>query len=48
MHMNPILIKPHSDTVAQIVVRGKVWRKLDTRNYQEVGVAKLLIIADES
>ena len=39
VHMNPILIKPSCDTAAQIVVRGKVWRKLDARNYQEVRVA---------
>jgi adenosylcobyric acid synthase len=48
MHMNPILIKPSSDTCAQIVVRGKVWRKLDARNYQEVRVATLLPIVEES
>ena len=48
MHMNPILIKPGSDTRAQIVVRGKVWRTLDARNYQEVGVVSLLPIVEES
>ncbi|MGA3011859.1 MAG: cobyric acid synthase [Terracidiphilus sp.] len=48
VHMNPILIKPSSDTAAQIVVRGKVWRNLDARNYQEVRVAELLPIVEES
>jgi len=48
VHMNPILIKPSSDTAAQIVVLGKVWRKLDARNYQEVRVAELLPIVEES
>jgi adenosylcobyric acid synthase len=48
MHMNPILIKPGSDTCAQIVVRGKVWRALDARNYQEVRVATLLPVVEES
>jgi adenosylcobyric acid synthase len=48
MHMNPILIKPGSDTCAQIVVRGKVWQKLDACNYQEVRVATLLPIVEES
>jgi adenosylcobyric acid synthase len=48
VHMNPILIKPSCDTTAQIVVRGKVWRKLDARNYQEVGVAELLPVVEES
>jgi adenosylcobyric acid synthase len=48
VHMNPILIKPSSDTAAQIVVRGKVWRKLDARNYQEVRIAQLLPVVEES
>lgn len=48
MHMNPVLIKPGSDTCAQIVVRGKVWRTLDARNYQEVKIAELLPIVEES
>ena len=48
VHMNPILIKPSCDTAAQIVVRGKVWRNLDARNYQEVRVAELLPVAEES
>jgi adenosylcobyric acid synthase len=48
VHMNPILIKPSCDTAAQIVVRGKVWRKLDARNYHEVRVAELLPVVEES
>jgi adenosylcobyric acid synthase len=48
VHMNPILIKPSCDTAAQIVVRGKVWRTLDARNYQEVRIAQLLPIVEES
>ncbi len=48
LHMNPILIKPGSDTSAQIVVRGKVWRKLDARSYQETTVVSLLPIVEES
>jgi adenosylcobyric acid synthase len=48
VHMNPILIKPSCDTGAQIVVRGKVWRNLDARNYQEVRIAELLPIVEES
>jgi len=48
VHMNPILIKPSCDTAAQIVVRGKVWRNLDARNYQEIRVAELLPIVEES
>ncbi len=48
VHMNPILIKPSSDTDAQIVVQGKVWRKLDARNYQEVRIAQLLPVVEDS
>jgi adenosylcobyric acid synthase len=48
VHMNPVLIKPSSDTSAQIVVRGKVWRKLDARNYQEIRIAELLPVVEES
>jgi len=48
VHMNPILIKPSSDTAAQIVVLGKVWRKLDARDYQEVRMAQLLPVVEES
>ena len=48
VHMNPVLIKPGSDTCAQIVVRGKVWKMLDARNYQEVSISSLLPIVEES
>ncbi len=48
VHMNPVLIKPGSDTAAQIVVQGEVWRNLDARNYQETTVATLLPIVAES
>jgi adenosylcobyric acid synthase len=48
VHMNPVLIKPSSDTSAQIIVRGKVWRKLDARNYQEIRIAELLPVVEES
>ena len=48
VHMNPVLIKPGSDTAAQIVVQGVVWRNLDARNYQETTIASLLPIVEES
>jgi adenosylcobyric acid synthase len=48
MHMNPVLIKSGSDTCAQIVVRGKVWRTLNARNYQEVTITSLLPVVEES
>ena len=33
--MNPILLKPNSDTGSQVVVNGKVWRTLQAREYYE-------------
>jgi adenosylcobyric acid synthase len=48
VHMNPILIKPGSDSTAQIVVLGEVWRKLDASNYQAVRIAQLLPVVEES
>src|SRR6187402_3336486 len=35
VHMNPVLLKPESETGAQIVVRGKRWATLDARSYAE-------------
>ncbi len=31
--MNPILLKPESDTCSQVIVHGKVWAKHDARKY---------------
>src|SRR6516165_6774178 len=33
--MNPILLKPNSDTGSQVVVNGKVWRTLAAREYYQ-------------
>ena len=33
--MNPILLKPHSDTGSQVVVNGRVWQDLSASAYYE-------------
>ena len=35
VHMNPVLLKPESDTGAQIIVQGKRWGTLRAKNYLE-------------
>jgi adenosylcobyric acid synthase len=34
VHMNPVLLKPQSDTGSQIIVQGKVWGHARGRDYQ--------------
>lgn len=36
VHMNPVLLKPQSETGAQIVVQGKVYGAADARAFQDV------------
>jgi adenosylcobyric acid synthase len=33
VHMNPVLLKPESETGAQVIVRGKRWATLKARDY---------------
>ncbi|CAN5427603.1 cobyric acid synthase [soil metagenome] len=35
VHMNPVLLKPETDTGAQIIVHGKRWGTLRAKNYLE-------------
>ena len=41
VHMNPVLLKPETDTGAQIIVQGKRWGTLRARNYLDKKAALL-------
>jgi adenosylcobyric acid synthase len=41
VHMNPVLLKPETDTGAQIIVQGKRWGTLRAKNYLEKKTALL-------
>lgn len=47
VHMNPILLKPESDSRSQVIVRGIVWKTLSAREYWN-DTLKLLGIVEES
>ncbi len=36
VHMNPVLLKPQSETGAQIVLQGRVWGQARARDYQAI------------
>jgi len=36
VHMNPVLLKPQSDTGAQVIVQGKLWATAHARDYQRL------------
>ena len=44
--MNPVLLKPHSDTGAQIIVQGRVWRDAEARRYQALKPLLLPFVLD--
>lgn len=46
--MNPILIKPSSDTGAQVVVRGKIWGQVTAHDYHRKRVEELFPLVVES
>src|SRR5262245_17183045 len=48
INMNPVLIKPSSDTGAQIVARGRVWGQVTARDYHQRRVEDLFPIVLES
>jgi adenosylcobyric acid synthase len=41
VHMNPVLLKPETDTGAQVIVQGQRWGTLRARNYLEKKAALL-------
>lgn len=48
VEMNPVLIKPSSDTGAQVVVRGKVWGQVTAGDYHRRRVEELFPLIVES
>ncbi|HXG83422.1 MAG TPA: cobyric acid synthase [Pyrinomonadaceae bacterium] len=46
--MNPVLIKPSSDTGAQVIVRGRVWGQVTARDYHRRRVEELFPLVVES
>ncbi len=43
--MNPILLKPEGEARSQVVVRGRVWRRLSARDYHAARPALLHVVA---
>lgn len=46
VHMNPVLLKPHSDTGAQVVVQGRVVGNTEAREYQSIKAGLLDAVLD--
>ncbi|MBC7798863.1 MAG: cobyric acid synthase [Pyrinomonadaceae bacterium] len=46
--MNPILIKPSSETGAQVIVRGKIWGQVTAQDYHRKRVEELFPLVVES
>jgi adenosylcobyric acid synthase len=48
VHMNPILIKPSSESSSQVVVQGKIWGRVTAADYHQRRVEELLPAVRES
>lgn len=48
VEMNPVLIKPSSDTSAQVIVRGKIWGQVTAHDYHRQRVEELFPLVVES
>jgi adenosylcobyric acid synthase len=48
VHMNPVLLKPSGEMTSQIVVRGRIWGKLNASDYQRRRVEELMPVVRES
>jgi adenosylcobyric acid synthase len=46
VHMNPVLLKPETDSGAQIIVQGKRWGTLQAKNYLDKKAALLPAVMD--
>jgi adenosylcobyric acid synthase len=46
VHMNPVLLKPETDTGAQIIVQGQRWGTLRAKDYREKKAALLPAVLD--
>jgi len=46
VHMNPVLLKPETDSGAQIIVQGKHWGMLRAKNYLDKKAALLPAVLD--
>jgi adenosylcobyric acid synthase len=48
VHMNPVLLKPSSDTSSQLIVRGRVWGQVGASDYHRARVNELFPIVVDS
>jgi adenosylcobyric acid synthase len=48
VHMNPILLKPSTDTSSQVVVCGKIWGRVTAADYHQRRVEELFPVVSKS